>query len=446
MAARRLNLSWLSLHRGEGVPVALCAAAAFMSELSEAFTANCADALYLGRHGAGGLGALLAVSAVVLAMTLATVGAVADRWPRERILAAIGITGAGLLVGMRVALTLWPAGAPAVLVVLSKQISAALDLGIWVLVADRFDARQGRRIVPLIVAAGGVGLVGGSWATQLISSIALVGVEDLLILGAVGSLAAGLAGGMLGWRGFARRAGSGSSSGTASSSGSRPGSHAHPGLTFSRSRASTSRATEPDAARSRGRKARARARLEPATEEQRTGRGPQQVWRPRPIGRRSGQAPVAAGVGGSLARPANAAISHPGGPIRFVRAIPALLARTFRDGVRATRGSELARRLALVVTVAGAFGPIIYTALGAAAGRSFHGEADLAAFYGKFRGLTSLATLAAQALLGGRSRPRPRRRALLPGRADRRRGHRGRPLLRFEPGHRRGRPGQRPPR
>src|SRR5262249_3492677 len=70
-----------------------------------------------------------------------------------------------------------------------------------------------------------------------------------------------------------------------------------------------------------------------------------------------------------------------------------------RDGFSAPRKSELLRRLVLVVAVAGAFGPILYTALGAAASAAYPHEADLAAFYGRFRGMTSLASLAAQAAL-----------------------------------------------
>jgi hypothetical protein len=257
--------------------VALAAATVCALEVSDAFAQNCADALYLSRRGAAGLGAQLAASSALLAITLALVGALADRGGRARLLGRLAVAAAVLLAAARLALALAPAAAPAALLVLTKQLSAALELGFWIVVADRFDARQARRVVPLVMAAGGAGLVAGSLATRAV--VALVGVEDLLVLAAGACLLA---------------------------------------------------------------------------------------------------ATLVRGLDGpSVLRPAVVT----------------------RGGGSATRDSELARRLFLVIAAAGAFGPVLYTALGAAAAARFAHEADLAGFYGRFRGVTNLATLVAQAAL-----------------------------------------------
>jgi hypothetical protein len=50
------------------------------------------------------------------------------------------------------------AAAPAVVAVIAiiagKQLAAAVDLAFWVVLAERFDARQSARLVPVITAAG----------------------------------------------------------------------------------------------------------------------------------------------------------------------------------------------------------------------------------------------------------------------------------------------------
>jgi hypothetical protein len=63
------------------------------------------------------------------------------------------------------------------------------------------------------------------------------------------------------------------------------------------------------------------------------------------------------------------------------------------------RRSRLAQWLALVVSVAGLFAPLLYFALGRAAAVHFQDEAEVAGFLGVYRGAVQLATLAAQALL-----------------------------------------------
>jgi len=184
----------LGIYRDERGLWTLLAGALASLELGEAFAGNAADALYLGRVGAHGLGLQLAASSILLIVTLGVWGALADRQERARLLASGAAVAAGVLLALRGALWLWPAGAPHALLIVSKQLAAAMDLGFWVLVADRFDARQARRLLPTLVAAGGAGLVGGSLLTRPLAHA--IGVDNLF---AAAAAAHGLAA-LLVWR------------------------------------------------------------------------------------------------------------------------------------------------------------------------------------------------------------------------------------------------------
>jgi ATP:ADP antiporter, AAA family len=178
----------LRLPRHELRAVGLAAALLFFVELSEAIAANAADALYLGAFGASGFGAVLAVSSLSLLVTLAAAGGLADRTERSALVTRLCLGGAVVLVLLRGLAFALPELAPAPLVVLSKQLAATVDLGVWVLLADRFDARQGRRLFPLLLAAGGVGAMAGSLATRAL--VEVVSASDLFLAAA---LALGLA-------------------------------------------------------------------------------------------------------------------------------------------------------------------------------------------------------------------------------------------------------------
>ncbi|HKA86084.1 MAG TPA: hypothetical protein VKE22_00410, partial [Haliangiales bacterium] len=264
-------------------PALACAAAYVALELAEAFTQNAADALFLARHGAGALGFVLAASSALVAVTVGLTGALADRGERPRLFFRLGVAAAALLVLARGALALAPAAASIALMIVAKQTSAALDLAFWVVVADRFHAREGRRLVPILTFAGGAGMALASFATRAVAAV--VSVEGLLLVAAAFTAAAAAAVGAL--------------------------------------------AAEPS--------------------------------------------PPAAGVP---------------------------LWTAWKEGAAATARSPLYRRLVAVVAAVGAFGPILFTAFGAAAAEAHPGAVDLAAFLGRFRGLTCLATLAAQAALG----------------------------------------------
>src|SRR5262245_39212626 len=121
-----------------------------------------ADAMFLSTVGPRYLGLAVAGSSALLAILLAVVGAFADRLDRPRLLA--GLARCSAAVGARRAST--AAAAPALVAVIAmiggKQLAAAVDLAFWVVIAERLDARQSARLVPVITAAGGVGAVVGA--------------------------------------------------------------------------------------------------------------------------------------------------------------------------------------------------------------------------------------------------------------------------------------------
>ena len=93
---------------------------------------------------------------------------------------------------------------------------------------------------------------------------------------------------------------------------------------------------------------------------------------------------------------------------RRVAAIPAgtrvaaLVARSWRDGLRAVRRYPLARHLALVVAAAGVFGSLVYTALGFAVAARGGSTADFATVLGGVRGAGQLLTLVIQIFVARR--------------------------------------------
>lgn len=250
-----------------------------------AMVASAGDALFLTRVGVRHLGTMFAISSAALIGVLAYVGAIADRADRGRLLVAACLIAAVVLAALGAAVPMAPRGASIGVLIAGKQLAAAVDLAFWVLVAERFDARQGRRLVPGFVAANGIGMVAGAFAVgPLAHAIEARGV--LMCGAALFAVAAA----------FASRF----------------------------------------------------ARVEV----------PHRVAATAPA-RRNARLDLAAGY-------------------------------------RAVRRSPLASRLALLVGIAGAFAPILYYLLGAAAAASFGDEASIAEFLGRYRGAVQVLTVVAQ--------------------------------------------------
>jgi hypothetical protein len=127
-----------------------------------------ADALFLVHVGARYLGWALAGSSLLVVIVLAVVGGATDRHGRGSVLTAVagfGACAAAVVAGIALVA---PAVAGAIAVILLKQIQTAVDLVVWVVLAERFDARQSARLVPVWAAAAGVGAaLGGLIAVPL---------------------------------------------------------------------------------------------------------------------------------------------------------------------------------------------------------------------------------------------------------------------------------------
>jgi len=152
-------------------------AVAILGGAGGAMAGASADALFLAHVGSGYLGLALAGSSLLVAVVLAVVGGLADRVDRRSLLAGTA-TAAAIGAAMLAALAgTVPFVAGVIGLVVVKQLQAAVDLGFWVVVAERLDARQARRLVPRLAAAQGVGAVAGA---LLVVPIAHVGVEVVL--------------------------------------------------------------------------------------------------------------------------------------------------------------------------------------------------------------------------------------------------------------------------
>ncbi len=85
-----------------------------------------------------------------------------------------------------------------------------------------------------------------------------------------------------------------------------------------------------------------------------------------------------------------------------VASLRVVIARSWRDGARAVMRQPLARQLAVVVAIAGAFASLAYFALGVAVAGEGGTAADFAALLGGVRGVGQLVTLGVQLVLAPR--------------------------------------------
>ncbi len=145
--------------------------------------ASAADAWFLASFGPRYLGGAIAASSLLVAVTLAVVGAASDRRDRRRTLIVLAVAGALVLPALDLAHRLGARPAALIAMIVVKQLQAAVDLGFWVALAERFDARTSRRLVPWLTAAGGLGATAG--AVLVIPIARAGGASAVLIAGAV---------------------------------------------------------------------------------------------------------------------------------------------------------------------------------------------------------------------------------------------------------------------
>jgi hypothetical protein len=116
-----------------------------------------ADAMFLSRVGSRHLGTAFALSSAVSMGLLWLVGGLADRSERSRLLWRSSGLALALVLAVISINSVFPRAAATFLIVGGKQIGGTLELLLWVVIADRFTAREARRILPWVIVANGAG-------------------------------------------------------------------------------------------------------------------------------------------------------------------------------------------------------------------------------------------------------------------------------------------------
>ncbi len=154
--------------------------------------------MFLSRVGSRHLGTAFALSSAVSMALLWWVGALADRHERSRLLWRSSLLALGLVLVIIWMNSVLPRISAATLLVAGKQIGGAMELLLWVVIADRFTAREARRVLPWVVVANGAGAalgaamvgplagtfgsVGPLWAAAVV--LVLVGLSARLLMAA----------------------------------------------------------------------------------------------------------------------------------------------------------------------------------------------------------------------------------------------------------------------
>ena len=143
-----------------------------LASAGAAMTTAAADAMFWSEIGPAQLGQAVALSSALLAVVLAVVGGLSDRFERRRVLASLAILSAVVIAGLA-ALSLFSSRSAAVMsLVGGKQLAAATDLAFWVVIAERIDARRSQRLLPILAAMGGAGAAIGALLVIPIASAA----------------------------------------------------------------------------------------------------------------------------------------------------------------------------------------------------------------------------------------------------------------------------------
>ncbi len=121
-----------------------------------------ADALFLSRVGSRHLGTAFAVSSAASVALLWGLGTLADRRDRPQLLYRTSWLALAAVLLLIAGLELMPRVTSAVFLVMGKQIGGALELLLWLVIANRFTAREARKLLPWVVVASGVGATLGA--------------------------------------------------------------------------------------------------------------------------------------------------------------------------------------------------------------------------------------------------------------------------------------------
>lgn len=156
--------SWAALACAAGIGAAI------------ALLLSSADALFLSRVGSRHLGTAFALSSAVSMVVLWWVGTLADTRDRGRLLRIASAVGIALVGVILISNESFPKLSAAALLIVGKQAGGAMELLLWVVIADRFTAREARKLLPWVVVANGMGMALGALSVgPLASSLGAMG-------------------------------------------------------------------------------------------------------------------------------------------------------------------------------------------------------------------------------------------------------------------------------
>jgi HEAT repeat protein len=173
----------LGVRPGEGRLVGLVAAVFATIETARGFGEIAADSLVIGRFGTGSLPFLFIVLGVASLVAALAYGAALGRLRRGRLFVAVLLLLAAVIAAEQLALV---AGLPIVpLIWLTIYAAGAVAVTlVWTLAGSVLDARQAKRLFPVLTSAAIVGSFVGTLGAG--PAARLVGTEWVVVLEAVG--------------------------------------------------------------------------------------------------------------------------------------------------------------------------------------------------------------------------------------------------------------------
>ena len=170
----------LHIREGEGRVVALMMALMFLPSAGGAIGVSSAESLFLSRVGADGLPALYIVLGLVTIFATLGVTTLLGRIPPIRYYLFMPVALALMLGVARFVVGLEFEGIYRVLWVTVFLFDTFMRLVLWGIAGISFDTRQAKRLFPLFVAAGILGISIGGLLTG--SMVKLLGTENLLLV------------------------------------------------------------------------------------------------------------------------------------------------------------------------------------------------------------------------------------------------------------------------
>jgi HEAT repeat protein len=178
--------AFLHIRDGEGRLAALMMAVMFVPSAGAAIGISSAESLFLSRVGADALPGLYVTLGLVTIVTTLGITALLGRIPPIRFYMFMPIALALLLGGARFLVDLEFNGIYRMLWVMVFLFDTFMRLVLWGIAGISFDTRQAKRLFPLFVAAGILGVAVGGLATGPL--VQQLGTENLLLVWAAAML------------------------------------------------------------------------------------------------------------------------------------------------------------------------------------------------------------------------------------------------------------------